>query len=237
MINYFFSIIALLLFVPLFILTMIIGILLSYITHSRNFYSLFTHNSCKLLMLSCFQRFNVLGNVPKKENGPYIFMFNHASMFDAFMLGGSIPFYINAIGWEGIFKWPLWGFFAKRYGAYSITHDNTDSAIKTLEAAEKILLQDGDSMILSPEGQRTITGELGEFKKGGFHYVKNTNIASIVPVGLKGAFEANKRTSWKINPGNLTVVFGEPILPLDYKELSVEELRNLTKKRISELLV
>ena len=76
MINYFFSIIALLLFVPLFILTMIIGILLSYITHSRNFYSLFTHNSCKLLMLSCFQRFNVLGNVPKKENGPYIFMFD-----------------------------------------------------------------------------------------------------------------------------------------------------------------
>ena len=66
-------------------------------------------------MLVSFQQFSVKGQAPKKENGPYIFMFNHESMFDVFMLGGSIPYYINAIGWEGVFKWPLFGFFAKRY--------------------------------------------------------------------------------------------------------------------------
>jgi 1-acyl-sn-glycerol-3-phosphate acyltransferase len=153
------------------------------------------------------------------------------------MLGASIPYDVNAIGWEGIFKWPLFGFFAKRYGAYAITHDNTDKARETLKAAEKILVEDGDSMLFSPEGQRTLTGEMGEFKKGGFHFVKSTNVASIVPVGLIGAYRANVRNSWIVNPGKLTTVFGEPITPEEYKDLSVEELRDLTKSRVTSLLV
>ena len=225
------------LFLPLFVLFLITGIFCSYFTHMRNAYYPLIPFSSRLLMLVSFQRFSVKGQAPKKENGPYIFMFNHESMFDVFMLGGSIPYYVNAIGWEGVFKWPLFGFFAKRYGAYAVTHDNTNKAIKTLKAAEKILVEDGDSMILSPEGQRTLTGELGEFKKGVFHFAKSTNVASIVPVGLIGAYRANVRNSWIVNPGKLTTVFGEPITPLDYKDMSVEELRDLTKERISELLV
>ena len=193
MIKALISAIIFLLFLPLFILFLITGIVCSYFTHMRNAYYPLIPLSSRLLMLVSFQRFSIKGQAPKKENGPYIFMFNHESMFDVFMLGGSIPYYINAIGWEGVFKWPLFGFFAKRYGAYAVTHDNTDKAIKTLKAAEKILIKDGDSMILSPEGQRTLTGELGEFKKGVFHFAKSTNVASIVPVGLIGAYRANVR--------------------------------------------
>ena len=147
MIKTLISAIVFILFLPLFALFLITGIVCSYFTHMRNAYYPLIPFSSRLLMLVSFQRFSVKGQAPKKENGPYIFMFNHESMFDVFMLGGSIPFYINAIGWEGVFKWPLFGFFAKRYGAYAVTHDNTDKAIKTLKAAEKILVEDGDSMI------------------------------------------------------------------------------------------
>ena len=237
MIKTLISVIVFILFLPLFALFLIVGISCSYFTHMRNAYYPLIPLSAKLLMLVSFQYFSVKGQVPKKENGPYIFMFNHESMFDVFMLGGAIPYYVNAIGWEGIFKWPLFGFFVKRYGVYPITHDNTDQARATLKAAEKILVKDGDSMVFSPEGQRTLTGEMGEFKKGGFHFTKSTNVASIVPVGLIGAYRANVRTSWVVNPGKLTTVFGEPITPEDYRNLTVEELRDLTKKRISELLV
>ena len=237
MIRTLISAVVFILFLPLFALVMIIGIIFSYVIHSRNLYYPLIPLSSRLLMLVSFQWFKIKGQVPKKENGPYIFMFNHESMFDVFMLGGSIPYYVNAIGWEGIFKWPLFGFFAKRYGAYAITHDNTDKARETLKAAEKILVEDGDSMLFSPEGQRTLTGEMGEFKKGGFHFVKSTNVASIVPVGLIGAYRANVRNSWIVNPGKLTTVFGEPITPAEYKDLSVEELRDLTKSRVANLLV
>lgn len=222
-------------FFPLFALMLISVIIFSYITHPKNTYPFLVPISARVIMLSGLQWFSVKGKVPPKKDGPYLFMFNHESMFDVLMLAGGIPYYINAIGWEGVFKIPLFGFMAKRYGAYAITHDNTDKAKATLKAAEKILLQDKDSMVLSPEGQRTITGEMGEFKKGGFHFAKATN-ATIVPVGLIGAYRANKRTSWTINPGRLTLVFGDPITAEDYSNLSVEELRDVTKERIGSLI-
>jgi 1-acyl-sn-glycerol-3-phosphate acyltransferase len=229
------SLFILVIFFPLFALMLISVIIFSYITHPKNTYPFLVPISARVIMLSGLQWFSVKGKVPHKKDGPYLFMFNHESMFDVLMLAGGIPYYINAIGWEGVFKIPLFGFMAKRYGAYAITHDNTDKAKATLKAAEKILLQDKDSMVLSPEGQRTITGEMGEFKKGGFHFAKATN-ATIVPVGLIGAYRANKRTSWTINPGRLTLVFGDPITAEDYSNLSVEELRDVTKERIGSLI-
>ena len=229
------SLFILVIFFPLFALMLISVIIFSYITHPKNTYPFLVPISARVIMLSGLQWFSVKGKVPPEKDGPYLFMFNHESMFDVLMLAGGIPYYINAIGWEGVFKIPLFGFMAKRYGAYAITHDNTDKAKATLKAAEKILLQDKDSMVLSPEGQRTITGEMGEFKKGGFHFAKATN-ATIVPVGLIGAYRANKRTSWTINPGRLALVFGDPITAEDYSNLSVEELRDVTKERIGSLI-
>ena len=238
MINVFNKILSyfiILIFFPLFSLLLIMVIVFSYITHPKNTYPLFVPLGARLIMISGLQYFTVKGKVPPKKNGPYLFMFNHESMFDVLMLAGAIPYYINAIGWEGVFKIPLFGYMAKRYGAYSITHDNTDKAKETLKAAEKILLVDKNSMVLSPEGQRTITGEMGEFKKGGFHFAKSTK-ATIVPIGLIGAYRANKRTSWTINPGRLTLAFGNPIIADQYADLSVEQLRDFTKDKISKLI-
>ena len=234
MIRILITFLILLLFLPIFVVLMIVGIVSSYIMHPRYFYWSM-HLGCKLLLLGGWQYHTVHGQVPPKSKGPYLFMFNHESMFDAFMLGASIPYYINAIGWEGIFEWPLWGFFAKRYGAYQITHDNTDQAKATLKVAEKILLVDKDSMIFSPEGNRTITGEMSEFKKGGFHFAKATN-ATVVPIGIVGAFKANVRTSWIINPGRLKTVFGTPIPPSDYSDLSIEDFRDLVRNKIVNLV-
>jgi len=233
--NIILSIFVIPIFFTFFALLLIGVILFSYVTHPRNTYPFLAPLGAKLIMLSGLQHFTVKGKAPQKKDGPYLFMFNHESMFDVLMLAGGIPYYINAIGWEGIFKIPLFGYMAKRYGAYAITHDNTDKAKQTLKVAEKILLVDKDSMVLSPEGQRTITGEMGEFKKGGFHFAKATN-ATIVPVGLIGAYRANKRTSWIINPGRLTLVFGEPITSDQYSSLSVEELRDLTREKIVSLV-
>ena len=87
-------------------------------------------------MLISFQWYSVKGKAPKKDKGPYIFMFNHESMFDIFMLGGAIPYYVNAIGWDGLQKWPLFGMFIKRYGFYPITHDNT-CLLYTSDAADE----------------------------------------------------------------------------------------------------
>ena len=88
---------------PVFVLMLVTGIVLSYIMHPKYFYWIM-HLNCKILLLASWQYHTIHGQVPPKNKGPYIFMFNHESMFDAFMLGSSIPYYVHAGGCDGIFK-------------------------------------------------------------------------------------------------------------------------------------
>ena len=95
-------------------------IVFSYITHPKNTYPIFVPIGARLIMLSGLQLFSVRGKIPPKEDGPYLFMFNHESMFDVLMLGGAIPYYINAVGWEGILKIQLIDYKAKKYEEYKM---------------------------------------------------------------------------------------------------------------------
>lgn len=187
-----------------------------------------------ILMLASGQWLRVRGNAPSKNAQPYLYLFNHESMFDAFMLVSAIPHYITAVGANKQFSWPVWGYLVKRYGAIPIKRRRLKSAIGSLSLAEEAIRK-GTSFIIAPEGTRTLTGEMNPFKKGPFHVAKNTGV-TIVPVGIIGAFEAKRKFDWRLKPGVLTVHIGAPILAEEFKDMSVEELRDETRKRIVNLV-
>ena len=57
---------------------------------------------------------------PDPDGQPYLYLFNHVSMFDQFMIGAYVPHYITAIGATEIFQYPIWGRVIKRYGGIPI---------------------------------------------------------------------------------------------------------------------
>ena len=160
-------------------------------------------------------------------------MFNHVSMFDQFMIGAYVPHYITAVAAIEVFKYPIWGFIIKKYGVIPIIRQKIRKAIGSLNLAEEAI-KNGTSFLISPEGTRTLTGEIGPFKKGPFHLAKNTN-ATIVPLALEGGFRAKKKSDWRIQPGILKIVFGEPIKSSHYKSLNISDLQRLVLNRILEL--
>ena len=174
-----------------------------------------------------------INNPPKSDGGPYLYMFNHVSMFDQFMIGAYVNHYITAVAAIETFRYPIFGFILKKYGIIPIIRQKIKKALVSLKAAEEEM-EKGTSFLISPEGTRTLTGEIGPFKKGPFHLALNTN-ATIVPVALKGGFRAKKKSDWRLYPGVLTVVFGDPIKSIHYEKLSIEELRDLISKKIIEL--
>ena len=179
------------------------------------------------------QWLKIKGNVPLKENGPYLYLFNHQSVFDAFMIVASARHYFTGVGAVEQFSYPVWGFLAKKYGLIPIERKKIHSAIGSLTEVENAL-KNGVSAMIAPEGTRTITGELGVFKKGAFHVAKNTGI-TIIPLGLVGAFEAKNKNDWRVRPGVLSTIFGDPITKKDYEDLSIEDLRDLVRSKILEL--
>ena len=60
--------------------------------------------------------------------------------------------------------------------------------------------------------------------------------ATIIPIGLIGAFEAKKKTDWRLKPGVLITRFGKPIHKKEYEGLSINEMRDMVKGKIIELI-
>ena len=190
--------------------------------------------SCRITLFFGGQWLKIKGKTPQKDGQPYLYLFNHASMFDGFMIVAAIPHYITAIGANKQFSWPIWGWIVKLYGVIPIKRKKLKEAIHSLDLAEDAIRR-GISFLISPEGTRTLTGKMGNFKMGPFHLAKNTGI-TIIPVGLSGAFKAKRKPDWRIKPGVLTLMFGDPIVASDYKNHTIEELRDRVWKYISKLI-
>ncbi len=188
----------------------------------------------RLFMFFGGQWFRMRGTAPDPKNGPYLYMMNHESMFDGFMMVAGIRHYFTGVGAVEQFSYPVWGYLVKKYGVIPIIRQQLNTAITSLVKAEEAI-REGVSMMIAPEGTRTLTGKMGHFKKGPFHVAKNTGV-TIIPVGLIGAYRAKNKNDWRIRPGFLTIVFGEAIYKKDYNPLSLEELRELVRYRIEDLI-
>jgi 1-acyl-sn-glycerol-3-phosphate acyltransferase len=64
--------------------------------------------------------------------------------------------------------------------------------------------------VIFPEGTRARTGQLGEFKSGGFHLALSAQVP-IVPASVSGSWRITPPHSLRIESGRIHVHYGEPI--------------------------
>ncbi len=161
-------------------------------------------------------------------------MGNHQSLFDVFVIPCCIPEPFVGIEAAYHFNFLLWGWIITKWGNIPINRSNREKAIKSIQQAEEVL-NSGLSIGILPEGHRTITGEIGTFKKGGFHLAKNTK-ADILPLGIsRGLYDFKNKNSWKLYPQKVIVNIGKPITYKSYKDLSVDQLKEKVKETITNL--
>jgi putative phosphoserine phosphatase/1-acylglycerol-3-phosphate O-acyltransferase len=89
--------------------------------------------------------------------------------------------------------------------------DRSDAAQARLaldEAAER--LARGTSIVISPEGTRSLTPSVGAFRKGGFHLAMQAGVP-IVPMVIRNAGELMWRTARTARSGTVEVYVHEPI--------------------------
>lgn len=233
MINSLFSVFIIPIWITVFIAGSAIYYLLMILFGSENIHGA-SRVLARIFIISGFQRFKIKGDLPDKTKGPYLYLFNHGSIFDPFMVIAAVPHYITGVGSKEQFSWPLWGQLAKRYGLIPIERKKIGSAVKSLDSLESAI-GNGISAAISPEGTRTLSGKMNAFKKGPFHVAFNTGI-TIIPVALKGAYEAQNKNRWSIKPGKLETVFGEPIKKNEYEMMDIDQLSKKVKNEIQKML-
>lgn len=140
---------------------------------------------------------------------PYVFMANHASASDIFSLFVAVPFPVRMIAKKQLGRIPFFGWAMHAGRFIFIDRQNPIAARRSIdEAARRI--HGGQSVLLFPEGTRTRDGNMGPFKKGGFHLAIASG-ASIVPCGIRGSRAVWPRGSALIYSGAIHIEIGEPI--------------------------
>jgi 1-acyl-sn-glycerol-3-phosphate acyltransferase len=175
-----------------------------------------------MILWVCGVKVRVKGLENVQSEVPHIYMTNHQSYFDIFALLASIPADFKFILKQELMKLPLLGFGMRRAGYIGIDRDDPRKAIKSVnEAAERI--RKGASVLIFPEGTRSVDGRLQPFKPGGFHLALKSG-CDIVPVAISESHRIVPKGSLKIEKGTFGLSIGQPIPVKDYSKKDMEQL-------------
>jgi long-chain acyl-CoA synthetase len=165
-----------------------------------------------------FFRLRASGQQHIPATGPYILSPNHQSYLDAFLMLGVVPFrtlrQVFAVGAAEYYQTPFMKGVARFTNVIPV---DADSNLESAMRAGATGLRLGKVLILFPEGERTIDGELKTFKKGAPILSAHLN-APVVPVAMDGLFELWPRSRsfqwrrlWPGGGARVVMQFGEPI--------------------------
>jgi 1-acyl-sn-glycerol-3-phosphate acyltransferase len=160
---------------------------------------------------------------------------NHVNLFDPFLLYATIPQFFRGLELESHFRIPVYGWMMKRFGNVPVPDNHRPSDLKRMWRRTRAALDSGMSLVAFPEGQRTLDGRLGPFKDGVFRMALQFG-TPIIPVSVVGAFTFNKKTSWLLRPGTITVVLHDVIETKDLRKEDFPALRDRVHAIISRPL-
>ena len=131
---------------------------------------------------------NVTGEGHLWTHRPAVFIFNHQSKADMIITSKLLRRDIAGVGKKEIGKYPLMGKIMEFGGTVLIDRENTSSAIEAMQPLVDVIKNEGKSVLIAPEGTRTVSPKIGVFKKGAFHIAMQAGVP-IVPIVIHNAID------------------------------------------------
>jgi len=176
----------------------------------------------------------VLGQEKINPQGTYVYITNHVNIFDMFAIYQAIPQFTRSLEHIDHFSWPIFGRFITAAGQIPVDPNNAKVTAKGLKQAYR-MLKNGDSLVVLPEGSRTLDGSVGKFFPGAFRLAIRANVP-VIPMAIKGGRYVSRRGDWRIRPGKMQVIIGEPISTNGLKIKDANNLAKESRKKIIALL-
>lgn len=165
-------------------------------------------------------------DIQGKENIPrdtaVLYIGNHSGFFDVLIGYTLVPALTGFIAKKEFKRIPALNWWMLLVNCLFLDREDPREGMKTISKAIEYIKK-GISIFVFPEGTRSKTGEVGEFKEGTFRIASKAN-CKIVPIAFSGTANAFEKQFPKIRPVPITVTICEPIDP---STLSREEKKNL----------
>lgn len=187
----------------------VVGILTAFVDRSGRWYHRAARFWSKFTLWLFGIRVSVAGLEHLDPAKRYVYVSNHASMFDIPAIFVAIPDDIRIVLKKELTRVPLWG-WALKVGPYiSIDRFNAKEAMGSLDRALETIRR-GASVLVFAEGTRSLDGKLQPFKRGAFALAARSGVP-IVPVTINNSFNILPKGSLKIQPADIRIVVDKPI--------------------------
>jgi 1-acyl-sn-glycerol-3-phosphate acyltransferase len=177
------------------------------------------------------------GREKASRDTTYVIISNHQSILDILL--------INCLRYR--FKWiskienmkvPVLGWYLRMAGYLTVNRGNEESKAEMLEKA-LVCLQNGSSIMIFPEGTRSLNGEIGFFKRGAFLLAIQSGVP-LLPVLIDGTSEILPKHGLKFRSGyNVHIRVLDPVLPAEFgtdnPDLLAAKLCGMMKSELTNL--
>lgn len=161
-------------------------------------------------------------NIPKDQ--AVLFVSNHQANFDIPLLLGYIDKPKGFIAKVELTKLPIVSMWMKRINCVFINRKNVRQSLQAINEGIEIL-RNGYSLVIFPEGTRSRSSQLGEFKKGSLKLALKAGVP-IIPITINGSYKIMEQSNYLIRPAKVKIVVGKPIF---IEQLTEEEKNNLAE--------
>jgi len=166
-------------------------------------------------------------------SGQTVYISNHTSTIDLFALVAlGLPntrFFLSGF-LRKLLPLGLIGYLIGIF--WTVPQEYPEARQKIFQRAERVLRRTGESVYLSPEGERITTGEIGHFNKGAFHLATALK-APIVPMFIFIPRDINPGKGLNARAGTIEVFFRPPI---DTSQWLVQDLLE-NRRKVRDLYV
>lgn len=171
-----------------------------------------------LLARASLVRVVVTGRELAPAGQSFVILTNHQGAYDILALYGYLRRQFRWVMKAELRRIPFLGWACQAIGHIFVDRGNSRAAVASLDAARS-KLQDGVSVLIFPEGTRSVDGRLLPFKKGGFVMARQLGLP-ILPVSISGSAQVLPPRCLFPRPGTIRVALHPPVDPMAFDDLS-----------------
>jgi 1-acyl-sn-glycerol-3-phosphate acyltransferase len=188
----------------------------------------------RILLAVSFIRVRVEGLEKLDPKANYVFVSNHGSLMDIPAILAHVPHQFRFFAKKSLYKIPFMGTHLHRAGHIPVDRSSPRASLKSMSEGAKIVAERHISMLLFPEGGRSVVG-LRPFKEGAAYIAIKAGVP-LVPMAIVGMRDLLPMYSGYIRSGHVVLRIGDPIPTSGLKLSDREELNERLYAEVARML-
>lgn len=188
----------------------------------------------QLILKTTGVRVQVSGLELVDSHHSYVLAANHQSIYDIPILFASLPLQLRIVAKASLGRVPFLGWHLQRTGHLLVDRTNPGAGIV---AKMRRLVSESHSLIVFPEGTRSVDGTIARFKKGPFLVAVDAQLP-VVPVSISGSCHVMKKGQLTVSPGAVRLTIHPPVATIGVNRAGVagfaERIREMVRADVDE---